>query len=332
MRAYITRRLISGVFILFILSIVVFLLLRVLPADPAATRCGLGCTPEGIEQLREELGINDPYFPVSFEVADPPFVTFNGVSQYTSWVEDLATGNLGDATFNQQPVIDTLKRRLPVTLELLIITVIFTVAIGIPFGVISALYRNSVWDYFVRVTAVLGLAVPAFWIATMVILIPSDQWGYAPPFGGYVSFFDDPWGNLRQFVPPAAVLALASAAGIMRLARSSLLEVLHTDYIRTARSKGLREAVVIGRHALKNSLIPVVTVLGLQIAGLLGGSVIIEQIFALNGVGRFIFQSLFQRDYQVVQSLTVYIGAAVILMNLLVDVSYAWLDPRIRYA
>ncbi len=315
MRAYIVRRLISGVFILVILSIVVFLLLRVLPADPAATRCGLACTPEGIEQLREQLGLNDSY-----------------VVQYTTWVKDLATGNLGDATFNQQPVIETMKQRLPVTVELLIITIIFTVAIGVPFGVISALYRNSPADYFVRVTAVLGLAVPAFWIATMVILIPSDRWGYAPPFGSYVSFFGDPWGNLRQFVPPAAVLALASGAGIMRLTRSSLLEVLHTDYIRTARAKGLREAVVIGRHALKNSLIPVVTVLGLQIAALLGGSVIIEQIFALNGIGRFIFQSLFQRDFQVVQSLTIYIGAAVILMNLLVDVSYAWLDPRIRYA
>ena len=309
------RRLISGVFILVILSIVVFLLLRVLPADPVAIRCGLSCTPEGIEQLREELGLNESY-PV----------------QYGTWIKDLATGHLGDATFNQRPVIETMKQRLPVTLELLIITIIFTVAIGVPFGVISALYRNSPADYFVRVTAVLGLAVPAFWIATMVILIPSDRWGYAPPFGSYVNFFGDPWGNLRQFVPPAAVLALASGAGIMRLARSSLLEVLHTDYIRTARAKGLREAVVIGRHALKNSMIPVVTVLGLQVAALFGGSVIIEQIFALPGLGRFVFESLLQRDFQVVQSMTVYIGAAVILMNLLVDVSYAWLDPRIRYA
>lgn len=315
MRAYIVRRLFSGVLILFILSIVVFLLLRVLPADPVAIRCGLSCTPEGIEQLREELGLNESY-----------------AVQYGTWIRDLATGHLGDATFNQRPVIETMKQRLPVSMELLVITIVFTVAIGVPFGVISALYRNSIWDYFVRITAVLGLAVPAFWIATMVILIPSDLWGYAPPFGSYVSFLDDPWGNLRQFVPPAIVLALASSAGIMRLARSSLLEVLHTDYIRTARSKGLREAVVIGRHALKNSLIPVVTVLGLQVAALLGGSVIIEVIFALPGLGRFIFESLLQRDFQVVQSMTVYIGAAVILMNLLVDISYAWLDPRIRYA
>jgi peptide/nickel transport system permease protein len=163
-------------------------------------------------------------------------------------------------------------------------------------------------------------------------MVPSELWGYSPPLGRTVDFFDDPTGNLRQFVPPAAVLALASAAGIMRLTRSALLEVMRTDYIRTARSKGLRESVVIARHALRNSVIPVVTVLGLQVAVLLGGTVIIEVIFALPGLGQYTFQALFAKDYPVVQTMTLYIGVAVVLMNLLVDISYAWLDPRIRYS
>ncbi len=331
MLSYISRRLLSGVLILFILSLVVFVLLRVVAGDKAATLCGLQCTPEGIKQIKHILGLDRPYFPIGFR-GGLPFVLFHADNQYVNWIKDLATGHLGNGNVNQQPIIDTIRHRLPVTLELLIITVMFTVAIGVPAGVISALYRNSIGDHVVRVAAVLGLAVPIFWVATLVIYFPSQWWGYAPPFGRSISFFQDPWGNLRQFVPPAVVLGLASSAGIMRLTRSSLLEVMRTDYIRTARSKGLRETSVVARHALKNSLIPVITVLGLQVAGLLGGAVIIEQIFALNGLGLLEFQSLLGRDYQIVQSLTLYLGAAVILMNLLVDISYAWLDPRIRYA
>ena len=315
MRAYIIRRLLSGIFILFFLSVITFIMLRVVPGDQASILCGLNCNEEGLRDLREQLGLNDPYH-----------------EQYLSWIGDLATGNLGDATFNQQPLVETMKQRLPVTFELLIITVLITIAIGVPAGIISALYRNSLGDYFVRIFAVMGLAVPNFWVATMVIFIPSELWGYSPPFGGAISFFDDPWDNLRQFVPPATVLALASAAGIMRLTRSSLLEVMRSDYIRTARSKGLRETRVVNRHALKNAMIPVITVLGLQVSTLLGGTVIIEFIFGLNGLGSLVFTALIRRDYQVVQSMTLYIGAVVILMNLLVDISYAWLDPRIRYS
>jgi peptide/nickel transport system permease protein len=315
MRPYIIRRLLTGVLILFLLSVIVFLLLRVVAGDAASFRCGLSCTPAGIKDARHKLGLDAPY-PI----------------QYFTWLKDLATGHLGIGALNQKPVLDTMKQRLPVTLELLVITLVFTVAIGIPFGIISALYRNSLADYTVRLTAVLGLAVPTFWVATLVIFIPSQLWGYSPPLGHAVSFFSDPSANLRQFVPPAAVLALGSAAGIMRLTRSSLLEVMRADYIRTARSKGLRDSLVVSRHALKNSMIPVVTVLGLQISGLLGGEVIIEVIFALPGLGRLEYEALLGRDYQIVQSLTLYIGAAVILMNLLVDLSYAWLDPRIRYS
>ncbi len=331
MRTYIIRRLLSGIIILFSLSIVTFLLLRVV-GGAESIRCGLSCTPEAIASIREKLGYNDPYFPIDLHLKDPPLVSLHATSQYTTWLKDLATGHLGDATFNQKPVMDTMRHRLPVTLELMIITILLTIVVGVPFGVISALYRNTIADYVVRVTAVLGLAVPSFWVGTLVIFLPSQWWGYSPTFGRSIGFFGDPVGNLQQFGPPAAVLALASAAGIMRLTRSSLLEVMRTDYVRTARSKGLRETLVVSRHALKNSMIPVVTVLGLQVAGLLGGSIIIEHIFALNGLGRMEYEAILARDYQVVQSMTLYIGAAVVLMNLLVDVSYAWLDPRIRYS
>jgi peptide/nickel transport system permease protein len=214
----------------------------------------------------------------------------------------------------------------------MVLTMVFTVVIGIPFGVVSALFRNSPLDYLVRVTAIFGLSVPSFWIATLVLIIPLALWGYSPPLGRTVAFMDDPILNLKQFGPPAAVLALASAAGIMRLSRSALLEVMRQDYMRTARAKGLRERVVVLRHGLKNSLIPVVTVLGLQMAGLLGGALIIEQIFTLPGIGQYTFIELFNKDFPVVQTMTLYIGAIVILLNLAVDVSYAWFDPRIRYS
>jgi len=314
MRAYIIRRLLLGVGTLFILSLAVFIMLRIAPGDPAVIRCGLACTDTRIEAFRDQLGLNDPYH-----------------IQYLNWIGDVVTGDLGDASFSGKPVVDSLIERLPVTVELLIITILVTAVVGISFGVVSAVYRNSPVDYGVRVTAVLGLAVPNFWVATLVLIVPLTLWGYAPDLGGAVSFFDDPLANLRQFVPPAVVLGLASSAGIMRLTRSSLLEVLRTDYVRTARSKGLRERVVVGRHALRNSFIPVVTVLGLQVAALMGGTVIVEQIFALPGLGQFFFQTLLSRDFIVVQSLTLYIGAVVVLMNLLVDICYAWLDPRIRY-
>jgi peptide/nickel transport system permease protein len=260
------------------------------------------------------MGLDDPY-----------------IVQYGAWAKQLVTGSLGK-DWNDATVVGELQDRLPVTGELLIITFMTTVALGIPLGIISAVYRNSPTDYGARFGAVLGLAVPNFWFATLVILIPMQFWNYAPPLVGSVSFFDDPWDNLRQFVPPAVVLGAVSSAGVLRLTRSAMLEVMRQDYIRTARSKGLREHVVIGRHALKNSLIPVVTVLGLQLAGLFGGAVIVERVFNLPGVGNYFFEALFEKDFQVVQTLTLYTGVIVVLMNLSVDIFYAWLDPRIRYS
>ncbi len=331
MQAFILRRLLIGVVILFILSVTVFILLRVVPGDPAAQRCGLGCKAEQIKAIHHQLGLDKPYFPISF-TSGPPFVEVGGHSQYGDWIRGVVTGDLGTSTYYQQPVIKAIKQRLPITVELMIMTMVFTILIGIPFGVISAVFRNSPLDYIVRVTAIFGLSVPTFWVGTLVLIVPLALWNYAPPIGRTVAFFDDPLLNIKQFGPPAAVLALGSAAGIMRLARSSLLEVLRQDYMRTARAKGLAEQIVILRHGLKNSLIPVVTVLGLQMAGLLGGAIIVEQIFTLNGIGQYTFAELFNKDFPVVQSMTLYIGAVVILLNLAVDVSYAWFDPRIRYS
>jgi len=313
-QAFIARRLLAGVVILFFLSIAVFLMLRVAPGDPALLRVGPQASAQQIEAERERLGLNDP-LPV----------------QYWRWMRGVLTGDLGISDFNGESVARSIRNRLPNTLELLLMTVVLTAVLGITAGVVSAVWRDSPLDYAVRVVAVLGLSVPALWLATLALLVPLQLWGYAPPIGRVVHFFDDPWGNLRQFLPPALVLALGPAAAIMRLTRSSLLEVLRQDYIRTARAKGLLERVVISRHALRNAMIPPVTVLALQVSALLGGSVIIEQIFTLPGMGQYFFQAIFVKDYTVVQTLTLYTGVVVVLTILALDIVYAWLDPRIRY-
>ena len=331
MQTFILRRLLIGVVLLFLLSLIVFTLLSIVPGDPAKQRCGLGCKEAQIKAIQHELGLDKSRFPINV-TASPPFVEVHRNSQYGDWLKDVLTGDLGESTYFRQPVTTAIRHRLPVTFELMVLTMFFTILIGIPFGVVSALFRNSPLDYLVRMTSIFGLSVPSFWVATLVLIIPVSIWGYSPPLGRVVPLTDDPIGNLKQFLPAAGVLALGSAAGIMRLSRSSLLEVMRQDYMRTARAKGLREQSIVLRHGLKNSLIPVVTVLGLQMAGLLAGTIFIERIFALPGLGEYTFLELFNKDFPVVQSLSLYVGAVVILLNLMVDVSYAWFDPRIRYS
>mgnify|MGYP001611027247 FL=1 len=332
MQTFIIRRMLSGIVILFVLSVAVFLLLRIVPGDPAIRICQLNCTKAQIEQIHKDLGLDKPYFPVSLNFTDPKVVSFSGDSQYGTYIKNVMTGDLGTSNFNHKPVAPQVIARMPVTLEIMALTLVFTLVVGIPFGVVSAVFRNSPADLFVRSTSVLGLAIPSFWVATLVLVFPSELWGYAPVIGRKISLFQDPVGNFKQVAPAAAVLALGSAAGIMRLTRSSLLEVMRQDYMRTARAKGLRERSVIVRHGLKNSMIPVITVLGLQISGLLGGAIIVETIFTLPGLGLFTLQSLAIKDYDVVQTMTLYAGVTVVVINLMVDVSYAWLDPRIRYS
>lgn len=315
MQRYIIRRVLQALLILVFLSITVFVLLRVSPGDPALLQQGINATPARIAQVHKELGLDKP-LPV----------------QYLDWVGSLLRGDLGHSVLSQTNVTTEFKSRFPVTFELMLMTIFWIVLFGIPFGVISAMKRNSLTDYAVRLVAIIGLAAPGFWIATLVLLIPAQQWGYAPPLDKTISIFQNPAGNLQQFIPASLVLAFASIATIMRLMRSTLLEVLRADYVRTARAKGLRERRIVVAHALRNSIIPVLTVLGLTAAGLLGGAVIIEEIFALHGIGLYIYQAILQKDFAVVQDLVMFTAAVVVFANLLVDLSYAWLDPRIRYS
>ncbi len=327
MRTYILRRILYLFPVLLFISLAVFILLRLVPGDVAEILAGPYATDQQIEQLRERFGLDKPVL----LTAAWPWTGEFWHTQYFEWLGNALRGDLGESIYLSQDVSAELLDRLPVTAELLILTLIFTLFVGIPIGIVSAVWQNSPIDYLMRMVSILGLSVPAFWLATLVIIVPSLLWSYAPPLG-YVGFFEDPWANLRQFVPPAIILSATSAAIVMRLARSSLLEVLRNDYIRTARSKGLRERTVMTRHALKNSLIPVLTIISLQIAGLLGGSVIIELVFDLRGVGLMTFLAILQRDYPVVQGVALYIAVVFVLVNLTVDVAYAWLDPRIRYS
>jgi peptide/nickel transport system permease protein len=330
MRTFILRRLLYLIPVLFLVSLVTFLLLRAAPGDLASTIAGPYASEEQVDELRARLGMDKPVL-YDWSNHPPPWDEDFWDTQYWDWMRGIFQGDLGYSHYGGKSVVASIADRLPITIELLILTLIFTIIIGIPIGIISAVFQNSLADYAVRFTSVLGLSIPGFWLATMVILIPSILWKYAPP-QIYVPFFEDPWDNLRQFVPPALVLAFGSAAVVMRLARSSLLEVLRNDYIRTARAKGLRERVVIARHALKNALIPVLTVLSLQLATLLGGAIIVEQVFNLQGVGFLTLEAIFRRDYALVQAITMYTAVTIVLVNLAVDVSYAWIDPRIRYS
>lgn len=315
MTNYIIRRVVMAIVILWVISVAVFLLMRVGPGDPALLQQGINATPEKIAEIHREMHLDESY-----------------PQQYGRWIKGVLTFDLGTSPLTQTNISHEFRTRLPISFQLMLMTVIWTIIIGIPFGVISAYKRNSGADYSVRLFAIFGLSVPNFWIGTLVLLIPAQQWGYAPPLDHQVAFFSAPWDNLKQFGPPSLVLALGPIAGIMRLARSSLLEVLRADYVRTARAKGLTERMVIIRHSLKNSLIPVITVLGLQISTLLGGTVIIEQIFNLRGLGQYIFAAILQKDFNVAQTLVLYTAAVAVFMNLLVDLVYGLFDPRIRYA
>ena len=317
MRNYILRRLLLLIPIMLGVSFLTFTAFRIIPGDAAILRCGFGCTPEVVEALRHDLGLDQPWY-----------------EQYGDWVWGIAQGDFGvSITESGLPVTTELGRRLPITGEILIMSVILSVVLGIPPGILSAIRPGTPLDFIARLGSVLGLSVPNFWLGTLVITFGLVWFGWSPPqFGsGYVPFFDDPWVNLQQFFFPSLVLATGIAAGIMRLTRSSMLEVLRNDYIRTAWSKGLRERTVVVRHALKNALIPVVTVLGLSIGGLIGGAVLVETVFALNGVGFWVVSSVIRRDIFVVMSLTLIFALTYVVANLIVDIAYGWLDPRIRY-
>lgn len=312
MVGYIIRRLAALVPILVGVSIVVFVLVRIMPGSFAQVMLGPNATPEQVEELEREYGLDQPK-----------------VEQYFDWLNGVVRGDLGESYIRDRTVTSEILDRLPVTGELLILTIVVTMLLGLALGAVAAMNHRRPADGVLRGLSILGMSVPTFWVATLVILLPSIFFSYAPPFR-HVSFFENPWDNLREYVPPALVLGFASACGLARIVRGALLGVLGSDYIRTARAKGLNEGVVVRRHALGNAMLPVVTILGLEVATLMGGTVIIEQVFALNGLGRLMLDSVTLRDYPVIQVMALYAAVVFVVMCLLIDLGYAWLDPRVR--
>jgi peptide/nickel transport system permease protein len=250
--------------------------------------------------------------------------------QYLEWVGRALRGDLGRSLYSSRPITTELAYRLPVSLELGAVALVVAVLLGIPIGVISAVRQDTVQDYVARSSAILGLSIPGFWLGTLVVVLPAIYLGWSPSIQ-YTAFTVDPWGHLAQFLIPGFLLGVASAASVMRLMRTQLLEVLRQDYVRTAWAKGLRERKVVLKHSLKNALIPVVTILGIQVAQILSGTVIFESIFGLPGMGRYLFDSITERDYPAIQGINLVVVTTVVSVNLLVDLVYAWLDPRIRY-
>ena len=313
MRHYVLRRLVIAIPSLLIASLIVFTLPRLIPGDVVQLMLEEKAYGRDLEDLRAKLGLDRP-IPV----------------QYVDWVRRLAGGDLGESLWTHQPVLGELARRMPVTLMLGFLAIVVAVVIGVPIGILSAVRPDGALDFVARSGAILGLSVPGFVQAIVVILLPAIWWGWTPRMG-FTELAQGPGTYLLQFVLPAFILGTASAAAIMRLTRGMLLEVLRQDYVRTAWAKGLRERAVVLKHSLKNAIIPVVTVLGLQIAQIAGGSVIIESIFGLPGMGQFLVEAITQRDYPVIQGINLLIVVIIVATNLLVDLCYAVIDPRIRY-
>ena len=317
-RKYIARRLLLFIPTLVGVSLGIFVLLRVIPGDVAAViLAGPGgeasYTLEEAEELRERLGLNRPLY-----------------LQYVHWVSDLVRGDLGISFATRRPIAQELKRQLPVTLQLALFTMVVVSLIAIPIGVLAAVKQDSVVDYVLRGIAILGLAAPSFFVGLVVVLVVSRYLGWLPPLG-YAHIWNEPFKGFQQLIFPAIALGFASNGLLLRMTRTQLLEVLREDYVRTARAKGLTENVVIVRHAMRNALLPVVTVGGLQIGGLFSGAVVIETIFNLPGIGRGLIQGVFTRDLPLIEAYVMYFAVVALAANLLVDLTYGWLDPRIRY-
>ena len=317
MLRYVVRRLLLTIPTLFLVATIVFLLLRLVPGDMVDTVMArlavLGGTVDRAA-LERAFGLDAPLH-----------------VQYVRWWADLLLrGSLGISMNSGQPVVPLILGRLPVTIELGVLGIAVSVVIGLPVGIYSALRQDTVGDYAGRSLAILFVAAPSFWVATLVILYASLWWGWSPPLE-LVPLARDPIGNLRMFILPAFILGMVMAGTTMRMTRTMMLEVLRQDFIRTAYAKGLRERLVVVGHALKNALIPVVTIVGADLTVLIGGAVIIESIFALPGTGRLMVDALKVRDYALVSGVNLVFAVAVVGANLLVDLSYAFLDPRVRY-
>lgn len=317
MRTYLIRRVSLLVPTIIAITIVLFGLLRLVPGDAATatlSRFDQTASTEDIAALRDQLGLSDPLW-----------------RQYVDWVAGLAQGDFGSSLVTRRPISEELSGRVAVTIELSLLAAVLSCAIGLPFGVLSAIYRDKWLDVIIRTVAIAGLSIPGFWIATMIIVFGSLWFGWAPPVQ-YVSIGEDFVLNMKQFLVPASITAIALAAPQMRVMRSSMLDVLGEDYIRTASAKGLSGRSVVISHAMKNAMIPVLTVIGIQVALVVGGTVIMEQIFGLPGLGSYLLSSISQRDYPAVQTVNLFFALFVLMVNIIVDISYGALDPRVRYS
>jgi peptide/nickel transport system permease protein len=319
LNAYIIKRAFLFVPTLFLVATLVFTVLRLVPGDPAVMMLTGGpqteqaFTEEDLQKLRAKLGTDKPI-----------------IVQYGKWISRMLVLDFGTSYFYDQPVLNDLKKRFPITLELTVIALLMAGAVAIPLGVMSAIKQDSWPDYIGRIITIGGIAVPNFWIGILLVFALANVFGWLPPLG-YEDFWNSPLENLQQLAFPALALAFTHMAFVARVTRSAALEVAREDYIRTARAKGLGETVVVWRHALRNTMLPVVTLSGVLFGFMLGGSVVLEQAFNVPGLGRAMVEAFIDIDYIVIQNLVLLYGVVFVVINLLIDVSYAWLDPRIRY-
>jgi len=309
---FLARRIAISTVTFLLITLIVFTGVRMIPGDPARVMAGTDADEAGLQEIREKYGLTDP-IPV----------------QYIRWLTLALQGDLGESIRTREPVVKTVATKLPITMQLAAFALVIAIGIAIPAGIFSATRRNTVWDLLANAVSLCGVSIPSFWLGIMLILFLSVRL-HVLPASGFVPFFDDPLGNLQRMIMPAFVLGTALAAVLMRQTRNSMIEVLSANYIRTAYSKGLAERVVVFRHALRNGLIPIVTILGLQMGTLMGGAVVTEQIFVVPGFGRLIVEAVFTRDYPLVQGVVLITASAYVLINLLVDVSYSLMNPRIR--
>lgn len=312
MGLFLLRRILGLFPILFFAAMITFLLVYLTPGDPAIAMAGEFATPERIAEIRERMGFDDPF-----------------LFQFWNWASGVLSGDFGTSLFNTTPVWDLVLNRLPVTISLTLLAVLLSVVIGVPLGLLAGVRQNSLLDRVLTILASLGIATPHFWIGTMLVLFLALQMGLLPATG-FVPITENPWEWFLHLLLPAIALGAGTVAEIARQTRSGTIQVLERDHIRTARAMGLRPRAVVGKHVVKNAAIPVVTVLGVQVAHLLGGAVVVEQVFALPGLGQLLITSVLQRDIPVIQGVVLLTALIVVLVSLLVDLSYTYLNPKVR--
>jgi peptide/nickel transport system permease protein len=313
MQQYILRRLVQMIFVLILFSIVVFTVLRLVPGDPVAAQLGLEASQEAYAQLRAEMGLDQPIY-----------------IQYVRWLQDIAQGDFGTSWRSHQSALSLIQRRFPATIWLTVASILVGLVISVPLGIVAGVRPNSWLAHGSTLFSLVGIAMPSFWLGLMLLLLLAVTLRWLPP-SGYISPLEDPVLGLKYLLMPAFTLGVGLAAPLTRFIRSGMLDVMNTDYVRTARAKGLTDNLVIFRHVLKNAMLSVVTIFGVLLGSLLGGSIITESVFNWPGIGTLLLQSIQQRDYGIVQGVVLFISLIFMIVNLLVDLTYAYLDPRIHY-